>query len=66
MRGRTNRLGFAILLCGVRFTGRFIAQSSDVPYEVIVYIANQLDKMVPGNLSEYFDSSAPTYKRHTA
>lgn len=66
MRGRTNRLGFAILLCGVRFTGRFIAQSSDVPDEVVVYIANQLDKMVPGNLSEYFDSSAPTYKRHTA
>ena len=48
MRGRTNRLGFAILLCGVRFTGRFIAQSSDVPDEVIVYIADQLDKMVPG------------------
>ena len=66
MRGRTNRLGFAILLCGVRFTGRFIAQSSDVPDEVIVYIADQLDKMVPGTLSEYFDSSAPTYKRHTA
>lgn len=66
MRGAANRLGFATLLGCVKFTGAFPIRRSDIPEDVIAYLANQLSGSVPENLAGYFDSSAPTYKRHTA
>lgn len=66
MRGNANKLGFATLLCGVRFTGRFVTQGSDIPEVIFSFLADQLDVSLPENLSGYFNSTSPTYKRHTA
>ncbi len=66
MRGAANRLGFATLLSTVRFTGSFPVRRADIPDEVITYLADQLGGSASENLGGYFNSSAPTYKRHTA
>ena len=66
MRGPVNRLGFALLLCCVRFVGKFPLCLDDIPDGVIAHLAEQLDGSVPSDLHGYFIPTAPTYKRHTA
>jgi TnpA family transposase len=65
MRGAANRLGLAALLCSVRFTGSFPIRRADIPDGVVSYLADQLGMPVSESFGGYFDSSAPTYKRHT-
>jgi hypothetical protein len=66
MRGTTNRLGFAVLLCSVKFVGTFPNQRRDIPEAVIAYLCTQLGGPPPQGLEGYFDTASPTYKRHTA
>lgn len=66
MRGMTNRLGFAVLLCSVKFVGTLPNQRRDIPEAVIAYLCAQLGGATPQGFEGYFDTSSPTYKRHTA
>ena len=42
-RGNHHRLGFALQLTTVRFVGMFLPDPLDVPDEIVVYLAKQLD-----------------------
>ena len=42
-RGDHNRLGFAVLLCSIRQTGRPPTAGEEVPPEVVAFVATQLD-----------------------
>ena len=67
MRGAVNRLGFATLVCSVKFIGTFPTRRiDDIPDTVITFLSDQLGGSEPGAFGGYFDSSSPTYKRHTA
>ena len=66
LRNDYNRLGFAILLCSVRYLGRFPSDFNEVPDVVVSYISDQLGILSEISLSHYFVAITPTYKRHTA
>lgn len=64
-RRRTDhtRLGFAVQLGTVRFLGTFLPNPTDVPANVVVYIANQLGLEDPACLHHYH--SRDTHWDHT-
>jgi len=62
LRSDSNRLGFAIQLGTVRFLGTFLSEPANVPDNVSVYMAQQLDIDV-NVLSDY--SNSRTIRNHT-
>ena len=52
-RRDANRLGFALQLGTVRYLGRFLEDPSNVPPQVVRYVAGKLGIADPGALSSY-------------
>ena len=48
-----TRLGFAVQLTTLLFIGRFLADPTDVPTEVVDYLAEQLDIADPSCVKDY-------------
>ena len=48
-----TRLGFAVQLTTLLFIGRFLADPTDVPTEVVDYLAEQLDIVDPSCVKDY-------------
>lgn len=62
-RSDHNRLGFAVQLGTVRFLGAFLADSLDVPWGVVDYLAAQLGITDPSVVKNY-PRRAPTVHGH--
>lgn len=62
LRGARSRLGYATLLCSMRFIGTFPEAANDVPLSVLSYLRAQLQIEEGVGLDGYFHSR--TYERH--
>src|SRR5205823_9180054 len=63
-RGADNKLGFAVQLTTVRFLGTFLAEPTDVPSNVVAYVAAQLGIRDVACLADY--AARPTTAREHA
>ena len=59
-RGDYNRLGFALQLTTVRFLGTFLPDPTEVPNNVLHFIAQQIDTDVE-NLAQYMSRKVTRY-----
>ncbi|MCI0390762.1 MAG: Tn3 family transposase, partial [Acidobacteria bacterium] len=60
-RGDRNRLGFAVRLCTARFLGTFPEDLSEIPSNVILFLARQLSIEHPECFAEYCGSKQRWY-----
>ena len=51
-RGEPNRLGFALMLCDLRFPGRILQQGEEPPAELCAFVAEQLG-LDTGHFGDY-------------
>ena len=51
-RGDANRLGFAIMLCYLRFPGRILQQDETPPVALLAFVAEQL-ALDPASFADY-------------
>ena len=64
LRGDPNRLGFALMLGGVRFLGAFPGGDGEIPTSVLTNLVDQLDLAADVTLTAYFEGRQR--KRHLA
>lgn len=60
-RGDHNRLGFAVQLCTVRCLGAFLVDPTDVPNNMVEFIARQVGECDPQCLPQYPDRKQTKY-----
>lgn len=63
-RGDANRLGFAVLLCYLRFPGRTLRLDEQPPAPMLAFIAEQL-ALEPANFGDYAERDQ-TRREHLA
>ena len=63
-RGDPNRLGFAVMLCYLRFPGRILQQGERPPAALLAFLAEQL-AINPGSFSDYAERDQ-TRRAHLA
>ena len=61
-----TRLGFAVQLTTLLFIGRFLADPTDVPTEVVDYLAEQLDIVDPSCVKDYRVREMPPARARSA
>ena len=61
-RRDSNRLGFAVAVCSLRFLGTFPADVREVPDEVVGYVAAQLGIEHPSCLKAYAERAMTPYE----
>jgi hypothetical protein len=61
-RGESNKIGFALLLSGVRLTGRFLQDFELVPRSLLLHICEQLNLKTPLILT--YPARQPTRYEH--
>ncbi|MBW0010802.1 MAG: DUF4158 domain-containing protein [Pseudonocardiales bacterium] len=61
-RGDHHRIGFALQLTTVRFVGMFLPDPLDVPDEVVIYLAKQLDIDTIEQLSRYTERRSTRFE----
>ena len=61
-RGAHHRLGFALQLTTVRFVGMFLPDPLEVPDEVVIYLAKQLDVDTIDQLSRYTERRSTRFE----
>ena len=61
-RGDHHRLGFALQLTPVRFVGMFLPDPLDVPDEVVIYLAKQLDIDTIEQLGRYIERRSTRFE----
>lgn len=62
-RGDENYLGFALLLCSLRYLGHFPPNIHQSPKNVIKYVADQL-KLPPTSLKEYAERKETRWEHY--
>ncbi|MCA9945934.1 MAG: Tn3 family transposase [Anaerolineales bacterium] len=62
-RGDENYLGFALLLCSLRYLGHFPSNIHQSPKNVIKYVADQL-KLSPTSLKEYAERKETRWEHY--
>ena len=61
-RGDYNRLGFALMLCYLRYPGRPLREGERPPRETVDFIADQIE-VLPNEIDQYVEQSR---RRHSA
>lgn len=61
-RADHNRLGFAVMLCYLRYPGRPLLEGEQPPRETVEFIAEQID-VIPGEMDLYLEQNR---RRHSA
>jgi TnpA family transposase len=65
-KNKSNKLGYALQLCTVRFLGTFLTEPTAVPIEVLLYLASQLNIEEPEKKLSFYGGDRNQWKHSTS